>query len=156
MSIHAYVLAAQLGCAVLSGTAFAEAVESKVAARVTIGDQTIALPHARAFSTGMPFVLIYFTEKPLDSFVYGTAGNDETWSGGRYGTVLRLAPALDPESEGKPVERYVIPGAAANEDDRVMLRSARINNWQEQWLSQNGIEIAELESSSGVVRGKLS
>lgn len=148
--------AALVGVWLVAAAGFASAADPKVEASVTIEGKTVVLPHARAFSTGMPFVLIYLAEKPLDGLQYGTAGNDATWSGGAYGTMLRFAPALDPRDEGKAVQRYVIPEAAANEDDRVAVRSAGIGNWQAQWLSQAGIEIEHLESSNGVVRGKLS
>lgn len=140
----------------LTGATLADASEATGHASVTIGGKTIALPHMRAFSTGMPYVLIYFAEKPLDGFKYGTGGTDSTWSGGQYGTVLRLAPALNREDEGKPVVRYTIPEAKANEDDRVAVRSAGLDNWQERWLSQMDIEIGQLESRDGVLRGKLS
>jgi hypothetical protein len=156
MSKRHSLTAALVGAWLATAAASASAADPKVEASVTIEGKTIALPHARAFSTGMPFVLIYFVEKPLDGLKYGTAGTDATWSGGAYGTMLRFAPALDPRDEGKPVQRYVIPEAAAEEDDRVALRSARIGNWQAQWLSQEGIRIESLESSNGVVRGTLS
>ena len=150
-------LAATLaGGLLFAGAALADAPKATAQASVTINGKTIVLPHARAFSTGMPYVLIYFAEKPLDGFKYGTGGNDSTWSDGKYGTVLRFAPALNREDEGKPVLRYAIPEAKANEDDRVTVRSATVDNWQEQLLSQIGIEIGQLESSDGVVRGKLS
>lgn len=148
--------AALVGGSLLAIAALADASEVAVQASVTIAGESVVLPYARAFSTGMPYVLIYFAEKPLDGFEYGTGGNDSTWSDGRYGTVLRFAPAFNPEDEGKPVLRYVIPVAAANEDDRVTLRSASVGNWQEQLLSQIGIETLQLESNDGVVRGKLS
>ncbi len=136
--------------------AHADTRKATVEASVTVNGKTILLPHARAFSTGMPYLLIYFAEKPLDGFKYGTGGNDTTWSDGKYGTVLRFAPALKPGDEGRQVLHYSIPEAKANEDDRVALRSAGIDKWKEQWLSQMAIEIGELESSGGVVRGKLS
>ncbi|MEO8011033.1 MAG: hypothetical protein ABI650_05260 [Dokdonella sp.] len=145
-----------VGGLLFSGVAHADAPKATVEASVTINGKTIVLPHARAFSTGLPYVLIYFAEKPLDGFKYGTGGNDSTWSDGKYGTVLRFAPALNREDEGKPVLRYVIPEAKANEDDRVELRSAGVDNWKEQRLSQMAIKIEQLESSDGVVRGKLS
>ena len=85
-----------------------------------------------------------------------TGGNTGTWSGGAYGTALVLAPARVEKDEGKPVMRYVIPEAKAGEDDRVTLHSARVGNWEAQWLSQMGIQVDHLESSGDVVRGKLS
>ena len=148
--------AALVGGLLFAGAALADSPKASVKASVTIDGKTIVLPHARAFSTGMPYVLIYFAEKPLDDFKYGTGGNDATWSDAKYGTVLRFAPALNREDDGKPVLRYVIPEAKANEDDRVTVRSASVGKWQEQLLSQIGIKIGQLESSGGVVRGKLS
>lgn len=144
------------GALLFAGTAMADAPKTTVKASVTIDGKTIALPHVRAFSTGMPFILIYFAEKPLDGFKYGSGGNDATWSDGRFGTVLRFAPAFHADDKGKSVQRYVIPEAKANEDDRVTLRSASVGKWEEQLLSQIGITIGQLESSDGVVRGKLS
>lgn len=153
--LHPFI-ALLVGICLSTAIAPAQAADRKVEASVTIEGKTTVLPHARAFSTGLPFVLIYLAEKPLDGFRYGTGGNDATWSGGKHGTVLRFAPALDPRDAGKPVQRYLIPEAAANEDDRVAVRSDRIGNWQDRWLSQQGIRIEELESSGGVIRGKLS
>jgi hypothetical protein len=156
MSTFHPLLAALASGLLLTGAALARASEATVKASVTIEGKTIALPHVRAFSTGMPYVLIYFAEKPLDGFKYGTGGNDSTWSDGKYGTVLRLAPAENLVDAGKPVVRYTIPEAKANEDDRVAVRSAGVDNWQEQWLSQIGINTGQLESRDGVLRGKLS
>lgn len=156
MSMFRSLTAALVGGSLLASAAFADAADVTVQARVTLAGESIDLPHVRAFSTGMPYVLIYFAEKPLDDFKYGTGGNDSTWSDGTYGTVLRFAPAFNREDEGKPVQRYVIPEAAANEDDRVTVRSDRVGDWQEQLLSQIGIEIEQLESSDGIVRGTLS
>lgn len=151
-----YLLAsAVIGGLLLSGAAFADAAKGTVAASVTVNGKTISLPYARAFSTGMPYVLIYFAEKPLEGFKFGTGGNDATWSDGKYGTVLRFAPALNSGDEEKPVLRYSIPQAKADEDDRVTLRSAGMDGWKERWLSQMGIKIEQMESSGGVVRGKL-
>ena len=150
------VFAALVSGLLFTGTALADTPKATVGASITIEGKTIALPHVRAFSTGMPYVLIYFAEKPLDGFKYGTGGSDSTWSGGQYGTVLRLAPALQTGDEGKPVVRYTIPEAKANEDDRVAVRSADVNHWQEQWLSQIGIKTTQLESRDGVLHGKLS
>jgi hypothetical protein len=152
---HRYVLATLLGVSLVAGSVPAAAAD-RVEASVTIDGKSLVLPHVRAFSTGMPYVLIYLAEKPLGGFRYGTGGNDETWSAGQFGTVLRFAPAVDPASAGAAVERYVIPEAEANEDDRVTLRAPTLGGWQEQLLSQKGIEIVELESSDGVIRGKLS
>jgi len=145
-----------VGSLLFAGAAYANAPKATVEASVTVNGKTIVLPHARAFSTGMPYVLIYFAEKPLDGFKYGTGGNDATWSDGKYGTVLRFAPALNPGDKGKPVLRYSIPEAKANEDDRVTLRSSGVDKWKEQWLSQMAIKIEQMESSGGIVRGKLS
>lgn len=156
MSRFDLLVTVMVGGLLFAGAAQADAPKARVEASVTVNGKTIVLPHARAFSTGMPYVLIYFAEKPLDGFKYGTGGNDATWSDGKYGTVLRFAPALNREDEGKPVLRYVIPEAKANEDDRVEVRSAGVDNWKEQWLSQMAIKIEQLESSDGVVRGKLS
>jgi len=152
---HRHVLATLLGLSLVAGVDPAVA-GGRVDAGVTIDGKTLALPHARAFSTGMPYVLIYLAERPLDGYRYGTGGNDETWSDGTFGTVLRFAPAVDPASAGAAVERYVIPEAEPNEDDRVTLRAPTLEDWQEQLLSQKGIEIVELESSDGMIRGKLS
>lgn len=152
-----HALAAALaGGLLFAGAVYADAARTTVKASITIEGKTIDLPHGRAFSTGMPYVLIYFAEKPLDGFKYGTGGNTGTWSGGAYGTALVLAPARVEEDEGKPVMRYVIPEAKAGEDDRVTLHSARVGNWEAQWLSQMGIQVDHLESSGDVVRGKLS
>ncbi len=148
--------AALVGGLLFAGAALADTPKATIQASVTINGKTIVLPHARAFSTGMPYVLIYFAEKPLDSFKYGTGGNPATWSDGKYGTVLRFAPALNREDDGKPVLHYAIPEAAANEDDFVTVRSASVDNWKEQWLSQMDIRTGQLESSGGVVRGNLS
>ncbi|MEO8010582.1 MAG: hypothetical protein ABI650_02950 [Dokdonella sp.] len=145
-----------VGGLLFAGAAHADAPKATVEASVTVNGKTIVLPHARAFSTGMPYVLIYFAEKPLDGFKYGTGGNDSTWSDGKYGTVLRFAPALNPGDESKPVLSYSIPEVKANEDDRVTLRSAGVDNWKEQLLSQIGIKVETIESSGGFVRGKLS
>ena len=156
MSKFHALAAALVGGLLFAGAARADAPKGTVKASIIINGKTVVLPHARAFSTGMPYVLIYFAEEPLDGFKYGTGGSDTTWSDGKYGTVLRFAPALNAEDAGKPVLRYVIPEAKANEDDRVTVRSASVGNWQEQLLSQMGIKIGQLESSGGVARGKLS
>jgi hypothetical protein len=156
MSTLHSLLATVAGAWLATSAALAHASPATVKASVTIEGKTINLPHVRAFSTGMPYVLIYFAEKPLDGFKYGTGGNDSTWSAGQYGTVLRLAPALNRDDEGKPVVRYTIPQAKANEDDRVAVRSASLDNWQERWLSQMGINASQLESRDGVLHGKLS
>ncbi len=148
--------AALVGGLLFAGAALADSPKATVKASITIDGKTIELPHGRAFSTGMPFVLIYFAEKPLDGFKYGTGGNTSTWSGGAYGTALMLAPAIVKEDEGKPVVRYVIPEAKAGEDDRVTLHSPSVGGWEAQWLSQMGIKVDHLEMSGDVVRGKLS
>lgn len=156
MSTFHPLAAALIGGLLFAGTAFAEAPKATVQASVTIEGKTIALPHARAFSTGMPYALIYFSEKPLDDFRYGSGGNTATWADGKYGTVLRLAPAVTQESADQAVVRYTIPEAKQNEDDRVEVRSPSVGQWQEHWLSQMGIQTGHLESSDGVMRGKLS
>lgn len=156
MSTFHSLAAALIGGLLFAGTTFAEAPKVTVQASVTIDGKTIALPHARAFSTAMPYALIYFAEKPLDDYIYGTGGNSATWADGKYGTVLRLAPAVNHESTGQAITHYAIPEAKQNEDDRVEVRSPSIGNWQEHWLSQIGIQIDHLESSDGVMRGKLS
>ncbi len=156
MSTFHPLAAALIGGLLFAGTAFAEAPKATVQASVTIEGKTIALPHARAFSTGMPYALIYFSEKPLDDFRYGSGGNTATWADGKYGTVLRLAPAVTQESADQTVVRYTIPEAKQNEDDRVEVRSPSVGQWQEHWLSQMGIQTGHLESSDGVMRGKLS
>lgn len=156
MSKFRALTAAFVGGLLFAGAAVADTPGTMVKASVTIDGKTIDLPHARAFSTGMPYALIYFAEKTLDGFKYGTGGNTSTWSGGAYGTVLVLAPAIVTEDEGKPVTRYVIPEAKAGEDDRATLRTAIIGAWEAQWLSQMAIKVDHLESSGDVVRGKLS
>ncbi len=148
--------AALVGGLLFAGAALADSPKATVKASITIDGKTIELPHGRAFSTGMPFILIYFAEKPLDGFKYGTGGNTSTWSGGAYGTTLVFAPALVQEDEGKPVVRYVIPEAKAGEDDRVTLHSPSVGGWEAQWLSQMGIKVDHLETKGDVVRGKLS
>src|SRR5690606_36211864 len=78
-----HALAAALaGGLLFAGAVYADAARTTVKASITIEGKTIDLPHGRAFSTGMPYVLIYFAEKPLDGFKYGTVGNTGTWSGG--------------------------------------------------------------------------
>lgn len=104
----------------------------------------------------MPFMLIYLAEKPLQTFRYGTGGNHDTWAAGEYGTVLRLAPMLHPDDADAAVQRYLIPEAAAGDDDRVELRTPSVAEWQAQWLSQTGIRIDELERRDGVIHGRLS
>lgn len=130
--------------------------DATVDASVTLDGKVIALAYGRAYSTGLPFILIYLAEKPLDGFRYGSGGNLSTWAGGDYGTVLRLAPMIHPDDLDAEVQRYLIPEAAAGEDDRVELRTPSIADWQEQWLAQTGIRIDAFESRDGVVHGRLS
>lgn len=130
--------------------------KARVDASVTVDGKIIALAHGRAYSTGLPYVLIYLAEKPLQTFRYGTGGNHDTWAAGEYGTVLRLAPMLHPDDADAAVQRYLIPEAAAGDDDRVELRTPSVAGWQAQWLSQTGIRIDELELRGGVIHGRLS